>query len=848
MRVALLSYNGQARDAIGNGLAENLRFFLERGADVRVFVQSAVRLHPVLAPYCQVAEQVQQAGSIWDFLAGADLVSFEFSQAYELLHYLPLLAGRKPRLVVDYHGVTPARHWPTPQRAALESGAAQQGLVWCADHVVVHSRFMRRELVRATRFPDERIHQLDFPLPAAFHPGPARWSLRAQLGLGDARLLLFVGRLAPNKNVPVLVEALARLRDSAPEVHAIVVGDTSDIYAGELRRCRDLARQLGVDNRVHFLGSVTEERLADCYRDADLLVIPSAHEGFCIPIAEAQACGLPVIAARATALPETVGGAGLTFALGDIQDLANQVRRVLWDGSPEPSVQPDGSGEPSHDAIIASPTRKIAIVCFRFGDDIVGGAETSLRKIALALQRCGESVEVFTTCNRAESAWANELPATTIRQEGLVVHRFPIDPHVRERHLQSVRSVIESEGNVSAEAERDYLTHSIHSAALVAKLRERTDEFKAIITGPYLFGLTCDVAETFPRQTLVLPCFHDEPLAHLKTWPLVYGRVAGVLFHSPEERELAQSELGINHPNSVEIGTFLTNTAAPTRKADPFSGKRYLVYCGRYSEQKCLPRLVEYMARYQSEHPERFGIVFMGMGEVRLPAQAWARDLGRVDEDTKRAVLAGAAALVQLSRQESLSLVVLEAWAQGTPVLVDERCSVLAGQLRRCQGGAACADYESFAQALDDLWDNPAAWQERGRRGQAYVRQRYSSQADFSTAILTAVEAIGKPLAEQMRRRGLARAALSARPSWQARLARSSSACFMARPGPITPMPALLPCAQARSSNRPAVLSFPFACIIAAPTPSAQTARRAKLFSVPLVIALRRVRRLWPGC
>ena len=136
-----------------------------------------------------------------------------------------------------------------------------------------------------------------------------------------------MGRLAPNKNLPVLVEAVARLRDLAPAVHAVIIGDTSDIYADEMRRCRHLARQLGIENRVHFLGSVTEDRLADCYRDADLLVIPSEHEGFCIPVLEAQACGLPVIAARATALPETVGGAGLTFTAGEVDDLAGQVRR-----------------------------------------------------------------------------------------------------------------------------------------------------------------------------------------------------------------------------------------------------------------------------------------------------------------------------------------------------------------------------------------------------------------------------------------------------------------------------------------------------------------------------------------
>ena len=267
-----------------------------------------------------------------------------------------------------------------------------------------------------------------------------------------------------------------------------------------------------------------------------------------------------------------------------------------------------------------------------------------------------------------------------------------------------------------------------------------------------MFGLSCDIAEAFPTRTLLLPCFHEEPLAGLGIWPTVYGRVAGILFHSPEERDLAQSELGINHPNSVEVGTYLTTRAAPVRKADIFPGERYLVYCGRYSHQKCLPRLLDYMARYQSENPARFSHGVHGYRRGASSRASLGQGVRRMDEETKCAVLAGAAALVQLSRQESLSLVVLEAWAQGTPVLVDERCAVLAGQLRRCQGGAACADYASFAQALDDLWGNPEAWRERGRRGHAYVRERYSSQESFTNTILSAVTAIESPLAEQMRR------------------------------------------------------------------------------------------------
>src|SRR5262249_54924562 len=138
--------------------------------------------------------------------------------------------------------------------------------------------------------------------------------------------------------------------------------------------------------------------------------------------------------------------------------------------------------------------------------------------------------------------------------------------------------------------------------------------------------------------------------------------------------------------------------------------RRYLVYCGRYSRQKNVPLLIDYAKRYCEIHPERFTFAFLGQGEVPIPSAEWARDLGFVPETVKRDVLAGAAAVVQLSRHESLSLVALEAWRQGTPVIAHAECAVLAGQVRRSGGGRTVRDYESFSAVLDDLWHDPKGW------------------------------------------------------------------------------------------------------------------------------------------
>jgi glycosyltransferase involved in cell wall biosynthesis len=409
---------------------------------------------------------------------------------------------------------------------------------------------------------------------------------------------------------------------------------------------------------------------------------------------------------------------------------ADRLRRL--DAAPQSSAALERSG--------GALPRRVAVVSLRYGLDFAGGAETSLRTIAEALHRRGHAVEVFATCTRSADHWQNVLPATTTHLGGIAVHRFPIDAYDREQHLESVHSIASCRGPIPAAVEEKYLANTVRSTALVDALRQRLDELDAIIVGPYLFGLTLAVAQAFPERTLVLPCFHDEPLARLRAWQ-TYAKVGGLLYHSPEEWEFADAELGLRHANAVEIGTCLARSQVAGRATPPCPG-RYLVYCGRYAGEKAVPRLVDYARRYQRLQPGRFTFVFLGQGDVTLPKEDWLVDLGFVSEQRKRQVLAGADALVQLSRNESLSLVVLEAWAAGVPVVVDQGCAVLAGQVQRSRGGCAVKDFAEFAHALDDLWDNRLAWRQRGTRGRAFARRRYGSEEAYVERLVQAVTAM----------------------------------------------------------------------------------------------------------
>ncbi|MFN4258360.1 MAG: glycosyltransferase [Gemmataceae bacterium] len=787
MRVAFLSASARAGDAIGNQLAEKVSFFLNHGADVAVFVEDDRSMHPVVRPHyrslsvpCMNSLRFSRGSARIDseqaeeFLTAADLIIVEYSQYFRLLEWLPLLAGRT-RVLFDYHSVTPPEMWFGSGREALEQGARQRGLAWFADMVLTHSQFARQELLDACDIPMARLQALGYPINTNwFHPGPPERDPRRRLGLENGRLLLYVGRVAPNKRLAVLIEALARLRCHEPPIHALIIGDTRDVYQDEMCRCQRLAKEHGVADRLHFLGHVEDTYLRDAYRAADVFIMPSRHEGFCLPVLEAMACGVPVVAARAAALPETVADAGLTFMPDDANDLARQIIRVL---------KPALAGARPH----ATPWR-VAVVACRYGADFVGGAETSLRTIARFLRQAGHEVSVFTTCTRSASTWGNHYPAGESYEDGILVRRFTLDGYNAAEHNRALQIIRHANGKVTDAEETDYLRHSLHSRQLIQALGQETGNLDAIIVGPYLFGLTYDVARRFPEQTLLLPCIHDEPFARLRLLRAAYEQVGGILYHSPAEQAFAEIELGLNHPRSTCIGTWLdTETIGDAERGrQHVGGVPYLLYAGRYCAEKDLPLLLEYAERYAAENRGGFLFAFMGEGEWRLPRRPWLHDLGFLPEDAKRDVLAGAAALLQLSRHEALSLVALEAWAQGTPVIAHAECAVLAEHTRVSGGGQTVNDYASFAAALDDLKEQPTAWSERGQLGRSYVRREFGSASKFQDRLERVLRELAHPLAEAMRQRGPRRAAEHGRLAWRAGFAEIVEQVLDATPAPMS--------------------------------------------------------------
>lgn len=338
-RVCIVNGNCVINDAVGNHLVNQLRFFQRRGYEAMLLLEHIDGRHPAalrqhmmgvtLDDLRRGSDNPQTRRAVLHFQS-ADIYIFHYSTYYTLAEAIRLV-GRGV-VIFDYHGVTPPHLWQGEGVEHLIAGQRNLELVRFADYAIGHSAFTCGELIKTGQIAAERVSQMGYAVPLQrFSPGPRPAYLLERYGLApDQPVLIYVGRMAANKRIGDLVSALALVRERLPGAALLLVGSTlHPSYARIAAETRRLAADLGIEQALIFTGQVPDEELVDHYRLASVFVTASVHEGFCIPVLEAMACGVPAIGAHATALPETIGAGGLTFEPGNVRDLADKVLALL---------------------------------------------------------------------------------------------------------------------------------------------------------------------------------------------------------------------------------------------------------------------------------------------------------------------------------------------------------------------------------------------------------------------------------------------------------------------------------------------------------------------------------------
>jgi glycosyltransferase involved in cell wall biosynthesis len=371
---------------------------------------------------------------------------------------------------------------------------------------------------------------------------------------------------------------------------------------------------------------------------------------------------------------------------------------------------------------------RVAFVVPRYGVDVVGGAETLVRGFAEHLAVEGHAVEVFTTCARDHFSWGNVYPPGVARERGVVVRRFPVRPRDGHRYVFLEQRILHRR-RLAVDAERQWVEASVASPALFAHIAASHADHDLICFAPYLFGTTLAGVPLVSDRAVLIPCLHDEPFAHLEVVRQVFQACRGFIFNTPPEAALADKLYGVGDRPAGIVGLGVD----PPPPTDPAGFRRrhglegpLLLYLGRKETGKNVPLLIRYAQRYQATHRADLTLVLAGDGPVTSPPGApGIRDLGYLDPREKAEASAAATVVCQPSVNESFSIVLMEAWLAGAPVLVHGRCAVTVHHVLRADGGLMFQDFYEFAAALDLLLGDGAQRDRLGGQGRAYVEAEY---------------------------------------------------------------------------------------------------------------------------
>lgn len=382
----------------------------------------------------------------------------------------------------------------------------------------------------------------------------------------------------------------------------------------------------------------------------------------------------------------------------------------------------------------------IAFVCPRFAEgSTVGGAETLLKDMAIRTAAMGRKVTFLTTCARDHFTWKNEIPPGTSTINNIEIKFFPVNENRNINAFLRTQEAISRGATVSEEEENVWLTNNVNSHELIDHLRKHQAEYDKIVMGPYLFGLIYFAAVICPSKTMLVPCLHDEPFARLKAFREMFHNVYGIMFNTIPEHKLAQELFNMESCKTFVVGMGLDDlTISTAQSGNKYqSAAPYVIYSGRREPLKGTPLLIDYMKAFRSRTHRDIKLMLTGKGAVDIPAELSAHvlDIGFVPEEEKRHAMAGAIAFCHPSVNESLGIVILEAWLAGTPAIVHGKGRVLPYQCEKSGGGLWFNTYPEFEEELIMLMDNQELRNNLASAGRKYVLEHYSREViDQKTA------------------------------------------------------------------------------------------------------------------
>ncbi|MFQ5399195.1 MAG: glycosyltransferase family 4 protein [Anaerolineae bacterium] len=372
---------------------------------------------------------------------------------------------------------------------------------------------------------------------------------------------------------------------------------------------------------------------------------------------------------------------------------------------------------------------RVAVVVQRYGVEVNGGAEWAARWVA---EHLGEltDVTVLTTCAKEYTTWVNEYPPGKTEVNGVPVRRFQVDAQRKwsKSKRETGRFFLQPH---SLEEEIAWIKRQgPFSSGLFRHIYQSRDKYDVFFFFTYLYATTFFGLPLVAEKAVLVPTAHDEPFLYLDAYRALFHLPRHLLFLTESERDLVTAVTGATTIPSTVVGIGLE----PPPKPPPATSlhhqaglqERFLLYGGRISEGKNVSELLDYFLAYRQVSPIPLKLALMGRANIPLPDHPDVIPLGYLTEREKWSVISAAEVVIMPSKYESLSIIILEAWLMGRPVLVNGRCEVLRQQVRQSNGGLYYSSYDEFEAGLNLLLNSPVLRRQLGQQGQKFVSRTYA--------------------------------------------------------------------------------------------------------------------------
>jgi glycosyltransferase involved in cell wall biosynthesis len=370
---------------------------------------------------------------------------------------------------------------------------------------------------------------------------------------------------------------------------------------------------------------------------------------------------------------------------------------------------------------------KLAIVVQRYGQAISGGAELHARYIAEHLARHAE-VDVLTTYASDYMTWRNEPGPAHERINGIPVRRFHVE-HERDLLAFSRHSARVFQNRHSLADELRWLdAEGPTSPALVNHIAAHAGSYDFCLFFSYRYYQAYHGARAAARRAVLVPTAERDSTIGLAMFQPLFRGVRALMYNSPEEQAMIQAVSGNqNVPGIVVgVGSEVPQHPRPERFRQKYGVEgRFAIYVGRIDGNKGCNELFEFFEGYIRDVYGGLSLLLIGQSVLPTPQHPRIRHLGFLDDADKFDAMAAADLLVIPSYFESLSMVALEAWALGRPVMANGRCDVLKGQCVRSNAGFSYESYSEFLAIIQLLEKNRRLRATLGENGRRFFREHY---------------------------------------------------------------------------------------------------------------------------